>query len=176
MWWGELEAIPGIAALCKFTHKIRVSFYILKVRSRMFLEEGYSVPPAPQSLNREAYLPDKLAYQDVRWQPVLLTVAYCWCLQHWAKKHNLPGNPDFCLLAESVRELRQAICEFVNITQEDVMEGLKMEEPEGGHWPSPTTIFSPVLSPLGNRQELAESSTWPKDRDVQCTCPPLRLE
>ena len=95
--------------------------------------EGYSAPPSPQSLNREAYLPDKLTYQDVRWQPVLLTVGYCQCLQHWAEKCNPLGNLDFCPLAESVRELRQAVHE---------MKGLKMEEPEGGHQPSPMTIFS----------------------------------
>ena len=141
-WWGELEAIPGIVNLHKFTHKIRASFYIPEVQSRMFLEEGYSVPPAPRSLNREAYLPNKLTYQDARWQPVLLTVAYCRCLQHWAEKCNLPGNPDFCPLAESVRELMQAVHEFINITQEDVMKGLKMEEPEGGHWLPTMTIFS----------------------------------
>ena len=76
-WWGELEAVPGIANLCKFACKIRALFYILEVQSRMFPEEGYSMPPAPQSLNREAYLPDKLAYHDIRQQPVLLTVAYC---------------------------------------------------------------------------------------------------
>ena len=142
MWWGELEAVPGIANLCIFTRKIRASFYVLEVWSRMFLEEGYSMPPAPQSLNREAYLPGRLTYQDVRQQPVLLTVAYCQCHQHWAEKCNLPGNLDFHPLAESVRELRQAICEFMNITWEDVMEDLKMEEPEGGHWLSPTAIFS----------------------------------
>ena len=51
MWWGELEAIPGIADLCKFAQKIRASFYILEVRSRMFLEERYSAPPTPHSLN-----------------------------------------------------------------------------------------------------------------------------
>ena len=139
---GELEAIPGIADLHKFARKIRALFYILEVQSRMSPEEGYSMPPAPQSLNREAYLLDKLTYQDVRWWPALLTVAYCQCLQHWAEKCNLPGNPDFCPLAESVKELRQAICEFMNITWEDVMEGLKMWEPEGGHRPSQTTIFS----------------------------------
>ena len=176
MQWGELEAIPGITNLHKFTRKIRALFYIPEVQSRMFPEEGYSMPPAPQSLNREAYLPDKLAYQNVRQQPVLLTVAYCWCLQHWVEKHNLLGNPDFCPLAESVRELRQAICKFMNMTWEDMMEGLKMEEPEGGHQLSPTTIFSQVLSPPANRQKSAESSTWPKDRAIQCTPPPLRLE
>ena len=73
------------------------------------------MPPAPWSLNREAYLPDRLSYQDVRWQPALLTVAYCQCLQHWVEKCNPPWNLDFCPLAESVRELRQAnlgVCEY----------------------------------------------------------------
>ena len=176
MWWGELEAIPGIANLCKFAWKIRVLFYVPEVWSRMFPEEGYSMPPAPWSLNREAYLLNKLVYQDVRQWPVLLTVAYCRCLQHWVEKCNLLGNLDFCPLAESVRELRQAICEFVNITWEDVMECLKMEEPEGGQWPSPTTIFSWVLGPAADRQESVESSTWPKDRAIECAPPPLRLE
>ena len=106
----------------------------------------------------------------------LLTIAYCPCLQHWAEKCNLPGNPDFHPLAESVRELRQAICEFVNITQEDVMKGLEMEEPEGGHGPSPTTIFSQVLGPPANRQEAEESSTQLRDRAIKCAPPPLRLE
>ena len=47
MWWGELETIPGITNLCKFAQKIRASFYVSEVWSRMFPEEGYSVPPAP---------------------------------------------------------------------------------------------------------------------------------
>ena len=141
-WWRELEAVPGIADWYKFARKIRASFYVPEVQSRMSPEEGYSTPPAPQSLNRGAYLLDNLAYQDIWWWPTLLTVAYCQCLQNWVEKCNLLGNLDFCPLAESVRELRQAICEFVNITWEDVMKGLEMEEPEGGHQPSPTTIFS----------------------------------
>ena len=116
MWWKELEAVLGITNWQRFVWKIQASFYILEVQSRMFPEEGYSVPPTPQSLNRGAYLPDNLIYQDVRWQPTLLTVAYCRCLQSWAEKFNLPRNPNFCPLAESMRELRQAICEFINIT------------------------------------------------------------
>ena len=176
MWWRELEAVPSITDQHRFAWKIRASFYIPEVRSRMFLEEGYSMPPAPWSLNREAYLLDRLFYQDVRWQPALLTVAYCWCLQHWVEKCNLPWNPDFCPLAESVRELRQAIHEFVNITREDVMEGLEMEGTEDGHWPSPTTIFSQVLGPPTNRQEAEESSAWPRDRAIECIPPTLRWE
>ena len=142
----------------------------------MFLEERYSAPPAPHSLNRGAYLLDELAYQDVRQCPALLTIAYCRCLQQWVEKHNLPRNPDFHPLAESVRELRQAIHEFGNITREDVMRGLEMEEPEGGHQPSPTTIFSHVLGPPANRQEAEESSARPWDRVIECAPPTLRLE
>ena len=173
---GELEAIPGIADLHKFAWKIRASFYILQAQSRMFLEERYSVPPAPHSLNWGAYLPDELAYQDVRQHPALLTIAYCLCLQHWAEKHNLPRNPEFRPLAESMRELRQAVHEFMNITREDVIKGLEMEEPEGGHQLSPTTIFRCVLNPPANRQEAEESSARTRNRVIECAPPTLRLE
>ena len=143
----------------------------------MLPEEGYSMPPAPWSLNREAYLPDKLTYQDVRQQPVLLYSSLLSMPSTLGREAQSTGESGLLhTLAESVMELRQAICEFMNITWEDVMEGLKMEEPEGGHWPSPTTIFSWVLSPPADRQELAESSAWPKDRAIQCTPPLLRLE
>ena len=47
MWWRELEAVPGIADQWKFTWKIWASFYIPEVQSRMFPEEGYSMPPTP---------------------------------------------------------------------------------------------------------------------------------
>ena len=66
MWWKELGAILGITDWQKFARKIQASFYIPEVWSRMFPEEGYSAPPTPQNLNRGAYLPDNLAYQDIR--------------------------------------------------------------------------------------------------------------
>ena len=109
--------------------------------------QGYSAPLAPRSLNRGAFLPEKLMYQDVRQQPALLTIVYCWCLQHWAEKLNLPKSPDCCPLAKSVRELSQAMQEFVNITKGDILEDLKMEGPAGGCWPSSATIFSWVMGP-----------------------------
>ena len=51
-----------------------------------------------------------------------------------------------------------------------------MEEPEGGHQPSPTTIFSCVLDPLADRQEAEESSTRTRNRAIECAPPTLRLE
>ena len=108
-WWGEFEAILGVMDSCKFAWKIHASFYVLEVRSRMSLGQEYSTPLAPRSLNRGAFLPEKLKYQDVRWQLALLTIAYCWCLQPWVEKHNLPKSLDCHPLAESVRELSQAM-------------------------------------------------------------------
>ena len=75
-WWVELGTIPGIKDLQKFAQKIRASFYIPKVWMRASLEQEYTTPPAPQSLNRNAFLQEKLAYQDVQQQPALLTIAY----------------------------------------------------------------------------------------------------
>ena len=120
-WWEELGAVPGIQDQCKFAKKIRVSFYVLEVRLRAYLEWGYTVPPAPQSLNKSTFHLERLAYQDVRQQPALLTIACTQCLQHWVEKYNPLRNLDFCPWAESVRELWQTVQEFVDISYQDIM-------------------------------------------------------
>ena len=48
VWWKELEAVLGITDQQKFARKIRASFYIPEVWSRMSPREGYSAPPAPE--------------------------------------------------------------------------------------------------------------------------------
>ena len=108
-WWGELEAIPGIMDPCKFAQKIHASFYIPEVQSRMSPDQKYSTPLAPRSLNRGAFLLEKLEYQDVRQWLALLTIVYCQCLQHWAEECNPPKSQDCRPLAESVQELSQAM-------------------------------------------------------------------
>ena len=86
-------------------------------------------------------------------RPKLLTEAYCQCLQHWAEKVSLPVSLEFRPLVESVRELCQAIGEFVTITKRDIMEGLKMDRLVDHHWPPPTTIFGWVLDAPTEEQE-----------------------
>ena len=108
-WWEELGAVPGIEDRGKFVWKIRVSFYVPEVQLRVSPEWGYTAPPAPWILDRGAFHPEKFAYQDVRQWPVLLTIAYARCLQHWVEKHNLPRNLDFHPWAECVRELWQTM-------------------------------------------------------------------
>ena len=65
-WWRELEAIPDIEDPHKFARKIWASFYVPKVQSRMNPGWPFSTPPAPRNLNRGAFYPEGLKYQDVR--------------------------------------------------------------------------------------------------------------
>ena len=113
-WWVELGAVPGTRDLCKFARKIRASFYIPKVWMRASLEQGYTMPLAPQSLNRNAFLPEKLVYQDMWQQPALLTIAYARGLQYWVEKLSLPRNLDFHPLAECNGAARDGarVCDF----------------------------------------------------------------
>ena len=104
-WWEELGAVPGIEDRHKFAQKIRASFYVLEVWLRASPEHGYTAPLAPWILNGGTFHLERFTYQDVRQQPALLTIPYAQCLQHWAEKHNLPRNLDFCPWAECVREL-----------------------------------------------------------------------
>ena len=103
-WWRELEDIPDIEDPHKFARKIWASFYIPKVRSRMNPGQPFSTPLSPRNLNRGAFYPKGLKYQDVRQRPILLTVAYCQCLQHWVEERDLPINAEARPLVQNVRE------------------------------------------------------------------------
>ena len=112
-WWTELKVILGIRDPWKLNWTIRASFYIPKVRMRALLKPEYTVPPALRSLNRNAFLPDKLSYQDMQKQLALLMIAYTRSLQYWAQKQSLPRSQNLHPLAESVIELQKAVKEYV---------------------------------------------------------------
>ena len=134
-WWEELKAIPGIMDLHKFAWKICTSFCVPEIWSQASPDQSYSAPPAPKCLNWGAFLPERLEYQDVQWRPKLLTEAYCQCLQYWVEKVYPPISLEVCPLAESVRELCRAMGEFLTITTQDILEGLKMDRPTDSCWP-----------------------------------------
>ena len=73
-------------------------------------------------------------------------MAYCRCLQHWAEKHDPPISAKACPLAKNVRELIQAVDEFMHITARDVLEGLDMDQPTKAVQPPFATLFGRVLS------------------------------
>ena len=85
-WWPDLKAIPGVKNLQEFACKIRASFYIPKVRMRASPDQQYTVPPAPKCLSRNAFILDKLPYQDTHQQLTLLVIAYARSLKYWAEK------------------------------------------------------------------------------------------
>ena len=101
-------------------------------------------------------------------QPALLTIAYTWSLQYWVEKQNLLRNLDFCPLAESVGELQQMVWEFVTISHQDIMQGLKVESPMATQPQLKTAIFSQVLSTLAVNQETVEAPS--------CSISPLAEE
>ena len=124
-------------------------------------EWGYTAPLAPQSLNRCTFHLERLAYQDVRQQPAILTIAYARCLQHWAKKHNPLMNPNYHPWVESVRELWQTVQEYVDIGYQDVMQDLEVEKPETSCPQPKMTIFSQVLAPPAGKQRAVEGPPHP---------------
>ena len=85
----------------------------------------------------------------------LQTVAYCRCLQHWAEKCDLPINAEAHPLAKNMRELIQAVDEFMHITARDVLEGLDMDQPMKAVQAPFTTLFGWVLSlPVGKPETM----------------------
>ena len=88
---------------------------------RTLLEPEYTVPPTPKSLDRNAFLPDELSYQDMQQQPALLMIAYARSPQYWAEKQSLPRSQNLCPLAESVIELWEAVKEYVTFNHRDIV-------------------------------------------------------
>ena len=147
-WWGELKAIPGMwQTSAGLPRKSKHPSMYLKSGPWASPSQAYSTPLAPRSLNRGAFIPERLEYQDVWQRPILLTKAYCQCLQHWAEKSYLLTSPDACPLVESMKELCLAMSEFVTITKQDILEGLEMERPIDSCQLPSMTLFNWVLGP-----------------------------
>ena len=176
-WWSELKAIPGGKDLQKPAHKIQASFYIPEVRMRASLEQEYPATPAPKCLNRNAFLPDELSYQDIQQQLTLLMVAYARGLQYWVEKFNLPRSPDLCPLVGSVVQLRETVREHVTFNHWDVVWGLgAIHLGSTSQW-SQMPPFSHVLSPPVEGQNFMETTTHTtspiaEEYVTRCTTPP----
>ena len=101
--------------------KIWASFLIPAVRCETFLNQEYTVPPAPKCLTRSRFL---------QLQPKLLILAYAWALQYWAEKVNSPTLDNYHPLVMSVVELRWQVGEHVTFSKWDVLCGLEDAVPE----------------------------------------------
>ena len=107
------------------------------------------MPPTPKCLSRSRFLPDNLTYQDVHWQPLLLTLAYAQVLQYWVEKVSPPTLHDYHPLVMSRAELKQQVEGHVTFSMLDIFHNLEgtvpedrskdMEAPQEGAIAQPTT-------------------------------------
>ena len=126
---------------------------------RASLEQGYTAPPDPKCLNRNAFLPDELSYKDIWQQLTLLMVAYARGLQYWVKKLNRPRSLDLHPLPGSVVELRETVQEYATFNHWDVVQGLGVIHlGSTSQWPQ-TTLFSQMLSLPGEGQDFMEATS-----------------
>ena len=106
-------------------------------------------------------------------------------LQYWAEKHNLPESPDFHPLAGGIVELREVVREHITFTNWDILWGLGVVHLGNTNQWLQTSLFSQVLSPLGDEPsgldtgftEATTQTTPPVVADVaRCTTPPFGME
>ena len=191
-WWAELIAIPEV--------EDPRSFLIPAFRCEALPSQDYTMSPAPKCLTKGSFLPDDPSYQDVWWQPLLLTVAYTQVLQYWAEKVRPPTLSNYCPLVMSVVELKQCVEGHITFSKQDVFQNLWSTTPEDRSWdtgilqgdpiipstttdvrdmePSPmeaqgadnTTSLSPGCPPKGETPP-AEPPTLPAEADVKDTLP-----
>ena len=125
---------------------------------RAFPEQEYTVPPTPKCLDRNAFLPDELSYQDIWQQPVLLMITYARGLQYWAEELILLESPDFHPLAGGVVELREAVWEHVTFTNWDILWGFRAVYPGAtNQWPQ-TSLSNQVVLPPGKESSGLDTS------------------
>ena len=100
------------------------------VRCEALLNQDYTVPPAPKCLARSRFLPGDLTYQDIQWQPLLLTLAYAQAWQYWAEKVSLPTLDAYCPLAMSIVELKWWAEGHITFSKQDIFHNLGDTVPE----------------------------------------------
>ena len=71
--------------------------------------------------------------------------------------------------------------EFVNISYQDIMQGLEIEKPETSHLQPKVTIFSQVLATPVDEQKAMEApphqvSPLAEDEAILCTSPSPEIE
>ena len=127
---------------------------------RTLLEPGYTAAPTLRSLDRNAFLPDDLSYQDVQQKLALLTMAYARSLQYWVKKQSPLRSQNLHPLAESIVELWEEVKEYVTFNYRDIIQDLGLTDKESPSHEAHTTIFSCVLSSPKEEQELRKTTTY----------------
>ena len=123
-WWAELSAVPEVGDHKRLAREVWASFQLLqRMRELRMKEANLQAPPVPPCLHRQKFMPPaKSIYtsRDIREIPQEKVVAYARALQHWAEKIDPLAGGRPCLLAESVKELREEVKCYLSFSNEEV--------------------------------------------------------
>ena len=188
-WWVELTAIPKVEDPRRLAQKICTSFLILTVRCEAFPGQDYTRPSSPKVLTRGRFLPNDPSYQDVQWQPLLLTVAYAQALQYPAEKVRPPILNDYHPLVMSMVELKQHVGRYVTFNKQDVLWNLGSTTPEFIGQDMGTPKGTSFTLPTTRNTESSSMEAWghimplpyyadvpPRRKPHQLNPPPLPAE
>ena len=102
------------------------------------------------------------ASQDVREIPREKAVAFTRALQHFAEQNNLPKRNEWCLLAESIMELRMEVKFYLSFTDEEVFRGVDLPKKEESCPMVPTTTDITTTANIPGATDVPEAQPVPK--------------
>ena len=133
-WWAELSAVPEIGDHKRLAREVQASFQLPQQMRELGMKEAdLQAPPTPPCLHQQKFMPPAqsiYACRDIREIPQEKAVAYARVLQHWAEKIDLPAGGRPCLLAKSVKELREEVKCYLSFSDEEVFHGMALPEKE----------------------------------------------
>ena len=97
--------------------------------------------------------------------PERKVVAYARALQHWAEKIDLPAGGRPCLLAKSVKELREEVKCYLSFSNEEVFQGValpKKEDDQSLETPSTNVPKTPCAPELAMERRGPKFLGWEK--------------
>ena len=131
-WWRELMAMPEVEDHERLAREVWASFQLpRRMRELHPKTNDCQAPPALLCIQMKRFMPPAntiYGSRDVHEIPWEKTVVYAQALQHWAEKTDLPAGGKPCLLAESVRELREELGSYLPFSDNEVFRGLALPE------------------------------------------------
>ena len=125
-WWQELSEVPSQMDVQEFVRSVQALFQLPKASNHApGVDNDYMVPPSPQSLNHDWFLPIsnmRFGGQDYCMRQPQKTLAYAKALQYWAEKAQPAPLGRHHQMAESMLELQRTMEPLTMFTNAEVLE------------------------------------------------------
>ena len=125
-WWAELLAVLKIGDHKRLAREVQASFQLPKWMRELGMKEAdlQASPVSPCLCRQKFMLRAQSIYtcRDIREIPQEKAVAYARALQHWAEEIDPPAGGRPCLLAKSVKKLREEVKCYLSFSDEEVFQ------------------------------------------------------